>query len=229
MKETRFEKRMDYTTLLPIEILEKICLTLAPARYTKNTLPTPSRSPRTAVLAALPLISSRWHVSGQKALYRDISLETADQYKLFQDSLTLNPQNGMYVRALCIIWGIKDDFGGPDGYSYKVLGWFHEMQIEQVIRLCPLLEFFFPSSFAPVISGEGIAALGTIPTIKFIIWRGVDVQQHMDIILQAHANWKDLFVVELWDIFDFIGAVRRTDEEFPQFLSEVTHLLRRIR
>ena len=40
---------------------------------------------------------------------------------------------------------------------------------------------------------------------------------------------KRFVFVELWDIFDFIGAVRRTDEEFPQFLSDVTHLLRRIR
>ena len=219
---------MDYTKCIPVEIIEQICLALADDPLPMSLMTTiPSSS---TLLSALPLINSRWHLSGQKALYRHIVLETADQYKCFQDCLTLHPGNGIYIRSIAIDWGFKD-FGGPDGYSYKVLGWFHEMEIQQVVRLCPFLESFYPAQYAPVISREGIAALGTIGSMRCIHWRAVDVKQYGDTILQAHSNWKQLEEVELWDIFSFIGAVSRRigEDSESSFLSDIRYLLMRIR
>src|SRR5215471_6947323 len=123
---------------LPTELIELSCLWAAEIAFKESELRKVSdsywddRCPKDnflhSALSPLPLIHPRWTPSGQKALYRYIKLSTADQYKAFQDSLTTYPNNGEHVRAVIIQWEMGD-FGGPDGYAYKVLGWFHEMDI----------------------------------------------------------------------------------------------------
>jgi len=149
-------------------------------------------------LVGLPLIHPRWTVPGQKALYRYVCLMNAVRYKAFQESLTQYPHNGRYVRALLIDWGIQD-YGGPDGYSYKVLGWFHEMEIQQVVRLCPFLEQFYPGRNSPVISQEGIAALGSVDSIRSITWRRADFQKYGDAVNRAQSSWPHLDTVEIFE------------------------------
>lgn len=147
-------------------------------------------------LVGLPLIHPRWTVPDQKALYRYVCLTDAVRYKAFQESLTQYPHNGRYVRGLFIDWG-GQDFGGPDGYSYKVLGWFHEMEIQQVVRLCPFVERFHPGKFSPVISQEGIAALGSIDCIRSIAWRRAEFQKYGDTVNRAQSSWRFLEAVEI--------------------------------
>src|SRR5271155_2828572 len=201
---------MDYTKCLPVEIIEQICLALADDPLPMSLMTNiPSSS---TLLSALPLINSRWHLSGQKALYRHIVLGTADQYKCFQDCLTLHPGNGIYVRSISIDWGFKD-YGGPDGYSYKVLGWFHEMEIQQLIRLCPLLERFHPGQDSPVIGQEGIAALGNIDSIREITWRPTEFQQYGDAVNRAQSSWRHLETIEI------LGYMRKDDFKYIQPVS----------
>ena len=232
---------MDYTGRLPTEIIEEICDILAkdiPAKDTSLEFLFADVGPShrineplklvnpSARLSSLPLIHSRWHVPGQKALYCYISLRTADQYKRLQDCLSLHPKNGVYIREIAIHWGLHD-FGGPDGYSYKVLGWFHEMEIQEVMRLCPHLLSFQASPEAPVISREGIAALGTIETIRRIVWRMVDIQQYWDTIAQNHANWEQLQIVQVCDTQRLVECVNRSKSEKrgSSFLSDCLELL----
>ena len=170
-------------------------------------------------LSGLPLIHSRWTVPGQKALYRFIILPTAHRYKAFQDSLTAFPHNGLYVREIFLHWGSLD-FGGPDGYSYKVLGWFHEMEIQQLVRLCPLLEIFHPGEYSPVIGQEGIAALGNIDSIRAISWRPTEFQQYGDAVDRAQSGWNRL------DTLEIMGKMRAADFRYVQPVSDRLRTLR---
>jgi hypothetical protein len=164
---------------------------------------------RSRHLASLPLVRSRWAAPGQKALYRSIMLPNAGYYKALQESLTAFPHNGMYVRAILIHWGARD-YGGPDGYSYKVLGWFHEMEIQQLIRSCPLLERFHPGQDSPVIGQEGIAALGNIDSIREITWRPTEFQQYGDAVNRAQSSWRHLETIEI------LGYMRKDDFKYIQ-------------
>ena len=133
---------------IPTELIELICSWAVESAFEESELreaagKSLSRedSVLCSTLSRLPLIHPRWTVAGQGALYRYVKLWTADRCKAFQDSLTMYPNNGIHVRAIMIHWG-EADFGGPDGYAYKVLGWFHEMEIQHLIRLCPRLQRF---------------------------------------------------------------------------------------
>ena len=162
-------------------------------------------------LSQLPLIPSRWTVPGQKALYRVVVLPTANRYKGLQESLTVFPHNGLYIREIFLHW-VRGDFGGPDGYSYKMLGCFHEIEIQQLVRLCPLLESFNPGQNSPAISQEGIAALGNID-IRSIAWRPTECQQYGEAVQRAQLGWKKLEALQIF------GARRAIDIKFiePMF------------
>lgn len=185
---------------LPTELIELICLWAAESAYEESEF---REFPDLywadccqkdrflySTLYPLPLIHPRWTASGQKALYRYIKLSTADRYKAFQDSLTTYPNNGDHVRAVIIQWEMGD-FGGPDGYAYKVLGWFHEMDIQHVIRLCPRLEHFDPGQNSFVISQEGMAALGALNRIRSIAWRNEDFHKDANAV-QINFRWSQL-------------------------------------
>jgi len=163
-------------------------------------------------LVGLPLVHSRWAIPGQKALYRSVVLPNAVSYKAFQDSLTAFPQNGSYVRAISIHWGNRD-YGGHDGYSYKVLGWFHEMEIQQLVRLCPFLECFHPGYDSPVISQEGIAALGNIDSIRAMTWRPTEFLQYGEAVNRAQSGWHRLETIEI------LGHLWENDFKFIQPIS----------
>lgn len=154
---------------------------------------------RSFALFSLPLIHPRWTIAGTKALYRYVNLNTADQYKAFENSLVSYPNNGNRVRVISIRW-YRGDFGGPDGYAYKVLGWFHEMEIQNLIRLCPRLECFEPGHNSPVISQEGIAALGTLTGLRSIVWRNADFHTNVDAVIQIILRSKQLDTLRLYTV-----------------------------
>jgi hypothetical protein len=189
-----------YIDTLPTELIELICLWAAESAFEESEVREfpdlywvdSSQKDRflCSTLYPLPLIHPRWTASGQKALYRYVKLSTADRYKAFQDSLTTYPNNGDHVRAVIIQWE-TGDFGGPDGYAYKVLGWFHEMDIQHVIRLCPRLEHFDPGQNSFVISQEGMAALGTLNGVRSIAWRNEDFHRDANAV-QINLRWSQL-------------------------------------
>ena len=179
---------MGLVAALPTELIEVICSLCAESIFGEsgNQEYLDHDEFESTLLYSLPLIHPRWTIPGQKALYRYVRLPTADRYNAFQESLAMFPYNGEYVRAIYIDWG-HEDFGGPDGYAYKVLGWFHEMEIQQVVRLCPRLELFDPGRKSPAISQEGIAALKSITGIRSIAWRGVDFHKDAPAVVLAHT------------------------------------------
>lgn len=193
---------------IPTELIELICSFVTASVYQVSEFSDRVEGWRlkkdcflSRYLVSLPLIHPRWTPVGQKSLYQYVKLPTADYYEAFQQSLTKFPYNGEYVRAISIQWGCQD-FGGPDGYAYKVLGWFHEMEIQHVIRLCPNLESFDPGGWSPVISQEGITALGTIKGIRSIAWRDVEFQQNADAVLRALSSWHKLESLQLFSHVD---------------------------
>jgi hypothetical protein len=210
---------------LPSDIVELICshvveLALADfqlARFLVNDIESliPCQHFKSWSLKSLLLIHSLWTLPGTKALYRYIFLTTADEYKAFHQSLESYPTNRRYVRSITIRWGPKD-FGGPDGYAYKVLGWWYEMEIEHLIRLCPRLESFDPGSRSIVISREGIAALGDLTELRSIGLRRVDVERRTKESLILNSRKLDsLQLVNTWD-------------PYPKTILQTLHQIRKL-
>jgi hypothetical protein len=195
---------------LPTELIELLCSLAAEVAIEESELREsiartyadlrdPANELKSFSLSSLPLIHPRWTIAGTKALYRNIYLDTADQYKAFQNSLTSYPDNGNHVRRLSIRW-YKGDYGGPDGYAYKVLGWFHQMEIQNVIRMCPRLEYFDPGRDSPVVSQEGIAALGTLSELRLVAWRNVDFQTNAKTVIEIISRWRQPETLRLYSL-----------------------------
>jgi len=212
-------------TLLP-ELIELICECLANYVLEDWEFGSITRNENyieylSRYVVGLPLIHSRWTVPGQKALYGFVILPTANRYKRFQQSLTAFPHNGFYVRGIALHRGGLDlaDLGGPypNGcFVYtEIIGWsIHEMEIQQLVRLCPFLECFHPGVNVPVISQEEIAALGNIDSIRAITWRAADFEQYGDAINRAQSGWLRLETIEI------LGEMRKGDFQYIQAVSE---------
>jgi hypothetical protein len=196
---------------LPIDVIEQICFLTAKGAFLDfeasdflalyHASIRPCKRFKASSLWSLPLIHPLWRLPGTKVLYRYICITTADEYKAFHRTLELNPTNRQYVRVITIRWG-EEDFGGPDGYAYKVLGWFHQIEIQHLIRLCPFLESIDIAHDCPVISPEGIAALGSLTELRSIGLRNVDFQRDSDSVIQVLLNARSLDSLRLYHVAD---------------------------
>ena len=196
---------MGLAATLPTELIETICKFASEFdfedydRVVVGRVPVLNQPVAASALASIPLIHPRWAFAGQTALYRRVVLTSARQYKQFQESLMAFPYNAVHVRGLRIEWG-RRDFGGYEGYAYHVLGWFYEMEIQHLVRLCPCLEAFSASETCLPISREGIDALSMVNGMRYMTWRSEEVWKYTAAILRAHSGWKHLEALTLRSI-----------------------------
>ena len=196
---------------LPLDIVELICLSVVElasadfelASFVHDDIESlaPCQAFKSWSLQSLPLIHPLWRLPGTSALYRCIVLTTADEYKAFHQSLESWPTNRQYVRAITIRWR-PEDFGGPDGYTYKVLGWWYEMEIEHLIRMCTRLESFDPGLRSIVMTQEGIEALADLTELRTIGLRLVDVERDKDFpIFVKSKRLESLRLLDIWNFY----------------------------
>jgi len=93
------------------------------------------------------------------------------------------------------------DIGGSNCYVYKVLG----MEIEHLIRLCPLLESFNPRNVSPVIIPEGIELLGNLTQLRSSGPRNVDFQRGHDSVYRTFMNITKLESLRLCSVAQEFG------------------------
>jgi hypothetical protein len=209
---------------IPIDVVELICSHIVDLAFAEFELADfilreddslePYRRFKSWSLKSLPLIHPLWRLPGTTALYRHVFLTSADQYKAFHQSLESSTTKRPFVRSITIRWG-PHDFGGPEGYAYKVLGWWYQMEIEHLIRLCPRLESFDPGSRSIVITEEGIAALGDLTELRAIVLRPVDIEKIQDLQLLNSKKLDTLRLVTTW-------------ESYPQTIFQTLHQVRKL-